>query len=135
MKSVLLILLLCCKFLYASPDSLFVIGKDTFATVPIQSINAANAVKVMNDEEKKLSELLKFQVNDLKLQRDVMRTQSRTYKEALDTCKHKNNDLIHKNNQLVAKNTILSDKNKKLIKVIVLCSVAILAETLYILSK
>jgi hypothetical protein len=59
------------------------------------------------DKEKEAHNSLMFQINDLKLQKEVLRSQSFTFKNALDTCKKTNNDLVDRNNKLSVKNSEL----------------------------
>jgi hypothetical protein len=101
-----LVLIAAFGYSFNGPDSsgIVLLGKDTFALVPIQSIKAANSVKAMNDEEKILFDSLDRQVKDLKIQRDTLQAQKDLFKQTSDTCRRVGDDLVKRNAKLIVEN-------------------------------
>lgn len=111
------------------------LGKDTFALVPIQSIKAANAVKAMNDEEIKLFNEVKAQVKDYKLQRDTLRSQKNGLKFALDN-RERSLKICQDSLTMVENNfTTVSKKYTNSIKVTYALMLVAIIETIIIILK
>jgi len=98
--------------------------------VPIQSVKAANAVKVAMDKSKEIIDTMDFQNKDLKRQKDTLQKQVNGLRQSLNTSQRVNDGLREKNAALNIQNDGLKAKNKRYRIIVPVMSAVIVIETL-----